>query len=120
MPLVVVGFFGMCLTLREDDPPAVPRVVSLVFTTIAGLLGWGAERLNRPIPFLTGFSALSFPFYVFHQTVLVLLGFWLLGWSDAPLAKFLAIAALSLGISLALARAAGLTRATRLMFGMRG
>lgn len=86
---------------------------------IAGLLGWGAARLNRPIPFLTRFSALSFPFYVFHQTVIVLLGFWLLGWSSAPLAKYLAIAFLSLIISLALARAAGLSRATRVMFGMR-
>jgi peptidoglycan/LPS O-acetylase OafA/YrhL len=87
---------------------------------IAGLLGWGADRLNRPIPLLTGFSALSFPFYVVHQTVIVLLGFWLLAWSDAPLVKYLAIAVLSLALSLALALAAGLSRPTRLMFGMRG
>lgn len=115
----------MLLVLRASGtvlPIEARRVLRALaeWSAIAGLLGWGAERLNRPIPFLTGFSALSFPFYVFHQTVIVLLGFWLLGWSDAPLAKFLAIAALSLGISLALARAAGLTRATRLMFGMRG
>ncbi len=90
------------------------------WSAIAGLLGWGGERLNRPIRFLTDFSALSFPFYVFHQTVIVLLGFWLLGWSDSPLTKFLAIAVLSFVVSLALARAAGLTRPTRLMFGMRG
>jgi peptidoglycan/LPS O-acetylase OafA/YrhL len=118
------ALIALLLTLRATGT-ALPIEARLTlralaeWSAIAGLLGWSADRLNRPVPFLTGFSALSFPFYVFHQTVIVLLGFWLLGWSGAPLAKFFAIAALSLIISLALAKAAGLSRATRLMFGMR-
>ena len=89
------------------------------WSAIAGLLGWGAQHLGRPIPFLTSFSGLSFPFYIFHQMAIVLLGYALLAWSDAPLAKFLAIAALSFAASLALSHAARLTRLTRLLFGMR-
>jgi peptidoglycan/LPS O-acetylase OafA/YrhL len=122
---MAVALIAVLLTLRATGtvlPIEARQALRALaeWSAIAGLLGWGADRLNRPIPFLTGFSALSFPFYVFHQMVIVLLGFWLLGWSDAPLAKYLAIAALSLVISLALARAAGLSRPTRLMFGMRG
>lgn len=90
------------------------------WSAIVGLLGWGTQRLNRPLPFMTRFSALSFPFYVFHQGVIVLLGFWLLGWSDLPFAKYAAIVAASLAASLLLAKAASLTQPTRLMFGMKG
>ena len=125
-PLVITaaGLVLAWLALRASGFPLpfparqALRVVA-EWSALAGLVGLAAERLSRPLPFLTGFSALSFPFYVFHQTVIVLLGFWLLSWTDAPLTKFVAVAGLSIALSLALARAVAFLPVTRLMFGVR-
>lgn len=74
------------------------------WAALVGLFGWASVRLARPLPFLTGFGQLSFAFYMMHQTVIVLLGFALLGWSEAPLLKFGVIAGLAFLLSLAFAR----------------
>ncbi|MFD2264167.1 acyltransferase family protein [Lacibacterium aquatile] len=89
------------------------------WSALLGALGVGAAYLNRPLPFLTGFGRLSFPFYIFHQTAIVLLGYLFLAWSEQPLLKFLAIAGLSFAISLGLSRLVGTNRITAMLFGMR-
>ena len=53
-----------------------------------------------------------------HQTVIVILGRLLLGWTGAPAAKFAAIATISALLSLALARVGAMTPLTRIALGM--
>ncbi|MBM3525436.1 MAG: acyltransferase [Alphaproteobacteria bacterium] len=93
--------------------------VAAEWCAILAALGLARSRLDVPIRGLDAFGRLSFPFYVFHQTLIVLLGYVLLDWSSTPALKFLAIAAIALAGSLVLARLAGMTRASRLIFGMR-
>jgi peptidoglycan/LPS O-acetylase OafA/YrhL len=52
-----------------------------LWTTILAVLGWAHHRLNRPWPWLHWSGESVYPWYVLHQSVLVVLIFWL-----APLA----------------------------------
>lgn len=101
--------------------PALRRLLRGVaeWATILGLLGWAGRHLARPVPGLSGFSRLAFPFYIVHQTVIVVLGYLLLGWSGQPLVKYLAIVAVSGLVSWGLARALAATALTRLLFGIK-
>lgn len=101
--------------------PVLRRLLRVAgeWATILGLLGWAGRRLAVPIPVLSGFSRLTFPFYIVHQTVIVVLGYLLLGWSGPPLVKYLAIVAVSGLVSWGLARALAATTLTRLLFGIK-
>ncbi len=92
--------------------------IAAEWLSIVALLGLARVHLGQPIPFLAAFSRHALPFYLVHQTVIVLLGWALFSWSGAPLAKFAAVAVLSLLISYGLARAADLWAPTRFLFGM--
>ena len=59
------------------------------------------------------------PFYIFHQTIIVILGFWTIGWVDMPLAKYALIAVLSLIISIVLSHVALRVSALRVMLGIK-
>lgn len=84
---------------------------------LLGLLGLARRWLARPVPLLAAFAPVSFAFYMLHQTVIVLLGWLLFGWTEAPLAKGLAIAGATLAISLAGARLAAQLAWLRPLFG---
>lgn len=112
------------ITIRTTQAPigVETRLVLRVaaeWCALLAALGLAQSRLDVPIRGLDAFGRLSFPFYLLHQTLIVLLGYVLLGWSRAPALKFLTIAAIALAGSLILARLAGMTRASRLIFGMR-
>lgn len=101
--------------------PALRRCLRVAgeWAAILGLLGWAGRRLARPITGLSGFSRLAFPFYIVHQTVIVVSGYLLLGWSGQPLVKYLAIVVVSGLVSWGLARALAATALTRLLFGIK-
>ena len=114
------------LALRFGLMPMVPPSgTGLALRTAAewvcliSLLSYGSVYLSRPLPFLTAFGAIAMPFYIVHQTVIVLLGFWLAGWVDAPLVKYATVAALSFAASLAVAAVALHYAALRLVFGLK-
>ena len=86
---------------------------------IATLIGYSRVLLDRPVPFLTGFTRYALPFYIVHQLVIVWLGRMTFGWSDMPLAKYLAIALGAFAISYALARLLDLTSVTRVLVGLK-
>lgn len=81
-------------------------------------LGWSRLKLDRPIRHLTPFSRLAYPFYIFHQTVIILLGWALLAWSIWWPVKFITIAIAATLISYALSRLADSNPLTRLLLGL--
>ncbi|AFK56605.1 acyltransferase family protein [Tistrella mobilis] len=89
------------------------------WATILGLLGWAGRRLAAPIPGLSDVTRFAFPFYIVHQTVIVVSGYLLLGWSGQPLVKYLVIVLVSGLVSWGLARALAATALTRLLFGIK-
>jgi hypothetical protein len=89
------------------------------WSCLVALLGYGNRILARPMPFLTRFGAVAMPFYVVHQTIIVLLGFWLVWWVDVPLLKYAVVATLAFGASLAIANVAPRHAVLRVIFGLK-
>ncbi len=96
-------------------------VVDLYFAQamILTLVGWARARLNRDSPALRWANTAVYPFYIFHQTITVVLGYAWRGW-DIPLGLkfFLLFASTFLG-SWILYELVRRTRVTRVMFGMK-
>jgi glucan biosynthesis protein C len=73
--------------------------------------------LNR---FLRCFGEASYPLYILHQTVIVVVGYYVVQWSAGVLPKLLVILVASFLITLALYDVAvRCTNVTRFLFGMR-
>lgn len=122
---VVVAYFDA--TGRPSGIPAwfMPIVRGYIsgfipwFFLIA-LLGYGREFLNFPSRVLSYFAEASYPFYILHQTIIVIVGFYVVQWQTGVPVKFLTIlvaslVATALVYDLLVKRAKG----TRFLFGMR-
>ena len=85
---------------------------------LIGLIGLGRRFLNRPVSRISRFSEISLPFYIWHQTVIVVLAYWVLRWNAFIGVKYAALAFGSLAITWALAEAVRYTAPTRAAFGL--
>jgi len=104
--------------------PALRRPAAM-FVRLAGewlwllaLLGVARRFLAEPM-WLTRFTRHAMPFYVVHQTLIVGLGGWWLEWSEAPLLKYGAVAAVSGIDSWLLCLAADRFALTRCLVGLK-
>ncbi len=52
-----------------------------VWLTILGMMGFGKRRLERPSRPLAYLSEASYPLYILHQTVIVVLAFYVVQWA---------------------------------------
>lgn len=55
---------------------------------IVAILGWGRQRLNQPFPWLEAASREAYPFYILHQTVIVLIASNIVIWPFPIFIKF--------------------------------
>jgi len=101
-------------------PQPWPRLLRLIGEVgwLYTLLGWGALKLNQPLRWLGDFSRYSYAFYIFHQTVIILLGWWLLSWAAWWPLKFLVVMLTAGAISYGLSKAADSNPLTRLLLGL--
>ena len=71
------------LEILPEDVNGVPQVVLLAVTYfnrwiwIVALLGFAHHYLNRPLPWLNYANQAVYPWYVLHQTITVVAGYWL-------------------------------------------
>ncbi len=85
---------------------------------LVGLLGLAQAFLDRPIRWIRRFAVISLPFYIWHQTVIVVLAYWVVQWNASITTKYAALAGMALVITWALAEAVRLTPVTRVAFGL--
>jgi glucan biosynthesis protein C len=127
---VLVGVLVVArLALIVAGPPAAPYSTTyailltvraaLEWSALVAVLGYGHTYFDRGSPLLRWASARVYPFYVWHQTVIVVLAWWVLRWPLPAVAQYWALLAGGLGISALLCEAVARTRLTRLLFGMR-
>jgi len=87
---------------------------------ILAILGFGMKHLTFSTPFLKYSNEAVLPFYVMHQTVLLVMGYFIVQWDIPDLVKFLIIVSSSLGIIIGLyeylVRRVGILR---ILFGMK-
>ncbi len=86
---------------------------------LLGLVGLGRAALTRPIRWVEHLSALTLPIYIWHQTVIVVMGYWVTRWDVGIPAKYAVLVLGSFVITYALSRAITLTPITRFAFGLK-
>jgi glucan biosynthesis protein C len=83
------------------------------------MLSLGAKYLNFTNSFLAYSNEAVLPFFLFHQTIILIVGWFVLPWDMGNLAKFLIIAAISFPLILFLYEAfVRHIRFMRFLFGM--
>lgn len=65
------------------------------WTWVLAILGIGSRHLTHRNRLLTYASVAVLPFYILHQSVIVVFGFFLMGWIAGVMVKFLALSTLS-------------------------
>jgi glucan biosynthesis protein C len=95
---------------RGNDPAFGSLRFNVIYTLfgfgawsfVLTILGFGMKHLTASTPLLKYANAAVLPFYVMHQTVLLVVGFFVVRWNIPDLVKFLVIAASSFGIIMSL------------------
>ena len=82
-------------------------------------IGFGRRYLNRNSPLLQRANEAVFPFYILHQTVLIVVGYYVLQWHATNAAKFLLIALGTFGGSLLLYLVIQRFTVLRVLFGLK-
>jgi peptidoglycan/LPS O-acetylase OafA/YrhL len=90
------------------------------WTFLILVLGLAQKYLRASSRFLTYASRASATVYLLHQTIIILVAFYVVQWRIAILPKFLVILAVSLAITMALYEIIRRWSVTRFMFGLKG
>jgi peptidoglycan/LPS O-acetylase OafA/YrhL len=133
--LGILGIAGALFILKHYDSGILDEggksfsLIYILFNTTMSIVSWswvvfifslGARYLNRPSRMLAYSNEAVLPFYIFHQTVILSVGWFVIRWDIGMLAKYLIIAVCSFIIVMALYE--GLVRhfnVIRFLFGMR-
>jgi len=95
----LAGVGGLLYGVRNGDPTfGTPdfAVIMIVYALCAwgwllAILGFGMQHLNRPSPRLNALNEAVLPFYVMHQTVIVIMDFFILPLPIPDPLKFLIV-----------------------------
>jgi glucans biosynthesis protein C len=86
---------------------------------LVALLGGARRHLTRPTPALARASELVYPFYILHHPVIVAVGYVVVQWRAGIVPELAALAAASLGLTLAACAAVAASGPLRIVFGLR-
>ena len=86
---------------------------------IVAMLGYGRQYLNRPHPWLRYASEIAYPFYILHQTVIIIIGYFVLQWSGSVFINYILISLAALIVTLALCELIKKHSISRVLFGMK-
>jgi glucans biosynthesis protein C len=108
--IVVGGLFTFVLEFQTDPGQGFSALFviwqltwSLIcWSAVVFMLGLGARYLNRNTKFLAYSNEAVLPFYMFHQTVMLVIGWYVLQWNIGVLAKFALIGVITFALSLGL------------------
>lgn len=68
-----------------------------VWTWLCLVLAWGHHLLNQPFRWLPYATEAVYPWYILHQTLTVIAGFWLAKWQLGPVVEPLLVIAVTVG-----------------------
>lgn len=92
----------------------------LSWSWLLAIVGFGLKYFTRSTPFLKYASEAVLPFYILHQTVLIVVGYFVVQWPIPDLVKWLIIAPTSFAIIVALYEfAVRRVNVLRVLFGMK-
>lgn len=91
-PLLFAVYAALFTLLPEDMPDSVQYLIWTVrsfyiWTALCAILGWSHHLLNRPLRWLPWATEAIYPWYVLHQSLIVLIAYWILPLKFGPLAE---------------------------------
>jgi len=103
-----------------EDALGGPLYVLSACTLLPAFLGFGMQHLTRSTPFLKYAGEAVLPFYILHQTVLLIVGYFVVQWAIPDFAKWMLISASSFALIMATYEfVVRRTNILRFLFGMR-
>ncbi len=117
LALWLIGFFGgiaLLVLVLDYDPMPGKESFSLMyvlyqiiwstasFSAVVFMLSLGARYLNFSHKILTYSNEAVLPFYLFHQTIILIVGFFVIHWNIGILPKFLIVTVISFSLILVL------------------
>lgn len=86
---------------------------------LIAILGYARKYLNKPNSFISYASKISLPFYILHQTVIIIIGFYVIQWDTTILVKYIVISTAALFITVFLCELIKTNNILRFVFGMK-
>ena len=124
--LALCAWWSLTQGFRDSLPDPSPQLAAIVYPgmmgtwlMMVGLLGYGKRYLDRPSPALAYLAEGSYPVYVLHQTVIVVIAFSIVGWAVWEPLQWVALLVLSVLVTFALYEGVRRWSVTRFLFGMR-
>jgi hypothetical protein len=125
----VLGFFALLVLWASKGDPAFGSSRYMQVFGIFGMVSWcwllaffgfGMKTLNFKTRFMTYANEAVLPFYILHQTILLCIGYFVVGWAIPDLLKYVMISTSSFTVIVVLyeylVRRANILR---LLFGMK-
>ncbi len=101
--LLSLGLLAALLPPNEFPFPLEHLAIyGFVWASLCAALGYARAKVTVPTPWLTRAQSRAYPFYIFHQTVIVVLGWWMLRLQLGPWTFLAALTAASFLITVAL------------------
>jgi len=90
--LLFAAYMAMLKLLPQDVPDSVQYLIWTVrsvyiWTALCAILGWSHHLLNRPLRWLPWATEAVYPWYVLHQSLIVLIAYWILPLKFGPVAE---------------------------------
>lgn len=117
--LVALGLLAALLPPGEFPFPLEHvALYGFIWSSLCAALGYAQARVTAAKPWLTRAQSLAYPFYILHQSVIVVLGWWMLRLNLGPWAFFASLTLLSFLLTLALCEVAAAVAFLRPCLGM--
>ncbi|MCR2808024.1 acyltransferase family protein [Paenibacillus soyae] len=119
--VLLSGFWVAALANSWLNGAAMELLRNAALLLVLGaLLGFGHVRLNRKKGLLAYMNEAAFPVYVIHQTVIIIIGYYAVGWGLPLYGAFALILVLSFALCIAIYEfVLRRTAVTRLLFGIK-
>jgi peptidoglycan/LPS O-acetylase OafA/YrhL len=96
--LLVTAYLAMVFGLPDDLPEwalVTGRTLRnlYIWMALCAIPGWGKTCLDRPFRWLPWANEAVYPWYVLHQSLILLLAYWLLPWQLGPVQEPLLVLA---------------------------
>ncbi|WP_163999922.1 acyltransferase family protein [Pyxidicoccus caerfyrddinensis] len=120
--LLVASVVLFVVMFPDGEFPLVPEVLgaqAALWFFILTALAWARARIHVRRPWLKHAQELSYPFYILHQTVIIVVGYVFLALPVGPLALFGLVLVASFGVTWGLTEAVARVPFLRPCFGMK-
>ena len=90
-----------------------------VWCWLIAFLGYGRKYLHKQNTLIKHLSEIALPFYILHQTIIIVIGFYVIQWETNILVKYLVITTAALFITFLGCELIKTNNITRFLFGMK-